>query len=120
MIETERQRQAALSWIRYWNESVSAGEQSWLGQEQALETIMALRQQIDAYETGVHVVAPGPKPDDVQALPGMAQGTPKKLFVVPSELQNITSPEATLSAGAENGHAAPTQPLELTANTSSR
>jgi hypothetical protein len=49
-IETERERQSALSWIRYWKASVSAGEQSWLGQEQALETIMTLHTQVDAYE----------------------------------------------------------------------
>ena len=53
MIETESGRQAALSWIRYWKTSVSAGEQSWLGQEQAHETIMSLHKQVDAYETRV-------------------------------------------------------------------
>jgi regulator of protease activity HflC (stomatin/prohibitin superfamily) len=43
----------------------------------------------------------------IQALPKMAEGTANKLFVVPSELQNIASLGATLSAGAENGHAPP-------------
>lgn len=53
MIETERQRQAALSWIRYWKECGSAGEQSWLAQEQALAEIMAPHRQVDAYEKRV-------------------------------------------------------------------
>jgi regulator of protease activity HflC (stomatin/prohibitin superfamily) len=43
----------------------------------------------------------------IQALPKMAEGTANKLFVVPSELENIASLGATLSAGAENGHATP-------------
>ena len=55
----------------------------------------------------------------LQALPKMAEGTANKLFVVPSELQNIASLGATLSAGAENGHAALSPPSELPANTSS-
>lgn len=50
MIETERQRQAAVSWIRYWKTSIAAGEQSWLGQEQAQENFMALHEQILAYD----------------------------------------------------------------------
>ena len=50
MIETERQRQAAVSWIQYWKASIAAGEQSWLGQEQAQETVMALHTQVDAYD----------------------------------------------------------------------
>lgn len=53
MIETERERQAALGWITYWKESVSAGGQSWLAQEQALENIMKLRREVDAYEKRV-------------------------------------------------------------------
>jgi regulator of protease activity HflC (stomatin/prohibitin superfamily) len=56
----------------------------------------------------------------IQALPKMAEGTANKLFVVPSELQNIASLGATLSAGAENGHAAPSRPSELMAHTSNR
>jgi hypothetical protein len=54
MIETERERQAALGWIAYWKASVSTGGQSWLAQEQALGEIMKLRQQVDAYEKRVH------------------------------------------------------------------
>ena len=104
MIETERQRQAALSWIGYWKASVSAGEQSWLGQEEALETIMALHQQIDAYERRVRAVAAVPKSVAMQAAP---------------EIQNVASLGARLSAGAENGHVASTRPSELTAHTSS-
>lgn len=50
MIDTERQRQAAVSWIQYWKASISAGEQSWLGQAQAQETFMALHKQVDAYD----------------------------------------------------------------------
>ena len=50
MIETDRQRQAAASWIQYWKASIAAGEQSWLGQEQAQESIMALHKQVDAYD----------------------------------------------------------------------
>lgn len=50
MIETERQRQAAISWIQYWKASIAAGEQSWQGYEEALATVMALRQQVDAYD----------------------------------------------------------------------
>ena len=50
MIETDRQRQAAASWIQYWKASISTGEQSWLGQEQAQESIMALHKQVDAYD----------------------------------------------------------------------
>lgn len=44
----------------------------------------------------------------LQVLPKMAEGTANKLFVVPSELQNIASLGATLSAAAENGSSAPT------------
>lgn len=50
MIETERQRQAAVSWIQYWKASIAADEQSWFGQEQARETVMALHTQVDAYD----------------------------------------------------------------------
>lgn len=50
MIETESQRQAAVSWIEYWKASISSGEQSWLGQEQGLESVMALHTQVDAYD----------------------------------------------------------------------
>ncbi len=50
MIENESQRQAALSWIRYWKESVSAGGQSWLAGEQALGEIMQLHQRVNEYE----------------------------------------------------------------------
>ena len=50
MIETERQRQAAVSWIQYWKASISAGEQNWLDQEQAQETFMALHTRVDAYD----------------------------------------------------------------------
>ena len=49
MIETDRQRQAVVSWIQYWKASIAAGEQSWFGQEQAQETVMALHAQVDAY-----------------------------------------------------------------------
>jgi len=42
----------------------------------------------------------------IQALPKMAQGTANKLFVVPSELENIASLGATFSAaGGPNGQA---------------
>lgn len=50
MIETERQRQAAISWIQYWKASIAAGEQSWQGYEEALATVMALRKQIEEYD----------------------------------------------------------------------
>lgn len=44
----------------------------------------------------------------IQALPKMAEGTANKLFVVPSELQNIASLGATFSAaGIQNGHVTP-------------
>ncbi|MGI8826464.1 MAG: SPFH domain-containing protein [Chloroflexota bacterium] len=39
----------------------------------------------------------------IQALPKMAEGTANKLFVVPSELENIASLGATFSAAAQNG-----------------
>ena len=48
VIETNRQRHAAISWIQYWNASIAAGEQSWLGQEEAREKVMALQKQVDA------------------------------------------------------------------------
>jgi regulator of protease activity HflC (stomatin/prohibitin superfamily) len=55
----------------------------------------------------------------IQALPKMAEGTANKLFVVPSELQNIAGLGATLAAGAENGRAAsPARQQAPTANTS--
>ena len=113
MIETERQRQAALSWIRYWNESVSAGEQSWLGQEQALETIMALHQQVNAYERRVGAVTTAPKPDDMQvttneAAESVPVGAANELVVVPSELQDSATLGATSSPGAQNGQTSPT------------
>lgn len=50
MIENEKQRQAALSQIKYWKDSVSAGDQSWLAGEQALAEIMQLHQMVDEYE----------------------------------------------------------------------
>lgn len=58
----------------------------------------------------------------IQALPKMAEGTANKLFVVPSELQNIASLGATFSAAAQNGQASLTSlPSELPAGgTSSR
>ncbi len=52
----------------------------------------------------------------IQALPKMAEGTANKLFVVPSELQNIASLGATFSAAAQNGQASLTPlPPELPA-----
>ncbi|GAC1328531.1 MAG: hypothetical protein NVSMB22_20410 [Chloroflexota bacterium] len=53
MIENDRQRQAALSWIRYWKASAAAGGQSWLGGEQDLEEIMRLHKQIAEYDKRV-------------------------------------------------------------------
>lgn len=50
MIESESQRSAAVSRIQYWKASISAGEQSWLGQEQAQKRVMALHEQVDAYD----------------------------------------------------------------------
>ena len=38
----------------------------------------------------------------------MAEGTANKLFVVPSELENIASLGATFSVAAQNGQAAST------------
>lgn len=67
MIETERQRQAALSWIRSWKESIAAGEQCWLGQEQAQEALMTLHKQVDAYDKGVRAATTGPLLDAPQA-----------------------------------------------------
>lgn len=55
MIETERQQQAALGWIRYWKESVFAGGQSWLDQEEAPDARMRLRKGIDEYEKQVRM-----------------------------------------------------------------
>lgn len=49
-MENEAQRQAALSWMKYWKASVLAGGQSWLAGEQALAEIMVLRQRIDEEE----------------------------------------------------------------------
>lgn len=102
MIETERQRQAALSWIGYWKASVSAGEQSWLGQEEALETIIALHRQIDAYEKRMCAVVAVPKCAAMRAAP---------------ELQNIASPGGSLPAGAETDQVASNHPSKLTAHT---
>jgi hypothetical protein len=67
VIETESQRQAAMSWVRYWRASVSAGQQSWLGQEQAQETLMALHKQVDAYDKRVRASTIGSLSDDVRA-----------------------------------------------------
>jgi hypothetical protein len=50
MIENDEQRQAALSWLRYWKQSLSSGGQSWLAGEQGLEEIMRLHQGVDEYE----------------------------------------------------------------------
>lgn len=54
----------------------------------------------------------------IQALPMMAEGTANKLFVVPSELQDIASLGATFSAASENGRSAlatpPPDPAEST------
>lgn len=56
----------------------------------------------------------------IQALPKMAEGTANKLFVVPSELENIASLGATFSA-AQNGQPIPSStPLELTSGTSNQ
>ncbi|GAC1522386.1 MAG: hypothetical protein NVS2B16_30210 [Chloroflexota bacterium] len=49
----DRERQAALSWIRYWKASAAAGGQSWLGGEQDLEEIMRLHKQIAEYDKRV-------------------------------------------------------------------
>jgi hypothetical protein len=50
VIETERQRQAAVNSIEYWKASIAAGDQNWVGEEQAQETFMALHAQIEAYD----------------------------------------------------------------------
>lgn len=50
MIETERQRQAAESSLASWDTSLAAGEQSRVGQEEALATRIRLRMEIDAYD----------------------------------------------------------------------
>jgi hypothetical protein len=50
VIDTEHQREATMSWMRYWTESLTAGEQSWQGHEEALEARMQLRTQIEEYD----------------------------------------------------------------------
>lgn len=67
MIETERQRQAAAGWIQYWKASIAAGEQSWLGQEQAQETMMALHTQVDAYDKRARREADSPCGDTLNS-----------------------------------------------------
>lgn len=66
MIETDRQRQAAVSWIQYWKASITAGEQSWFGQEQAQETTAALHKQIDAYDKRARQSQAAPSVSDEQ------------------------------------------------------
>lgn len=73
MIETESQRKAALSWIRYWKESVSAGQQSWLGQEQALQTIMTLHSNVQAYEEAVRAATAAPGLVDSRVSPDASE-----------------------------------------------
>jgi regulator of protease activity HflC (stomatin/prohibitin superfamily) len=43
----------------------------------------------------------------IQTLPKMAEGTANKLFVVPSQLEDIASLGATFSAAAQNGQGTP-------------
>lgn len=50
MIEIKSQRQAAQSRLACWGTSLAAGEESWAGQEEALEARMRLRTEIDAYK----------------------------------------------------------------------
>lgn len=50
MIESERQRLAAMSWLKYWEESRASGDQSWLANENTREEIMQLRTQLRAYQ----------------------------------------------------------------------
>jgi regulator of protease activity HflC (stomatin/prohibitin superfamily) len=52
----------------------------------------------------------------IQALPKMAEGTANKLFVVPSELENIASLGATFSAAAQNSPMLPPAPSGLPTN----
>jgi regulator of protease activity HflC (stomatin/prohibitin superfamily) len=81
------------------------------GDAQALVTVQ--RAQAEAIEvvfsalTTSHATPEILKYLYIQALPKMAEGTANKLFVVPSELQNIAAMGATFSAGAQqNGQPA--------------
>jgi hypothetical protein len=50
MIENERQRQAAVDWIAYWKQSLSAGDQSWVAGENAREEVMRLAREVAAFD----------------------------------------------------------------------
>lgn len=47
---------------------------------------------------------------DIQALPKMAEGTANKLFVVPSQLEDIAALGATFSAASQDGRPNPSAP----------
>jgi hypothetical protein len=48
MITNERELQAALDWLSYWQQNRS-GEQSWIGNEQARQKVAELKRQITDY-----------------------------------------------------------------------
>jgi len=46
VITSRRRREAAVNGIQYWKAGISAGQQSWLGQEQTQKRVLALHQQV--------------------------------------------------------------------------
>jgi hypothetical protein len=48
MITNDRELQAALGWLAYWQQNRS-GEQSWIGNEQARQKVAELNREISDY-----------------------------------------------------------------------
>jgi hypothetical protein len=69
MITNERELQAALEWLAYWQQNRS-GEQSWIGNEQARQKVAELKAEIGAYRRRVgQAPAEGPAPAAPQKGP---------------------------------------------------
>jgi regulator of protease activity HflC (stomatin/prohibitin superfamily) len=123
VLEAEGEKQAAILTAEGRRQSLILEAE---GDAQALVTV----QQAQAQAIGVvfealntaHATPEILKYLYIQALPKMAQGTANKLFVVPSELQQIASLGATFATAAQNGQPIPSVlPSELpTSGTSDR
>ena len=85
------------------------------GEAQALVTVQqAQAQAIDVVFSALNTSHPTPeilKYLYIQNLPKIAEGSANKLFVVPSELENIASLGATFSAAAEGNGSAAARPI---------
>lgn len=106
ILEAEGKKQAAILMAEGRRQSLILQAE---GDGQALVTVQTA--QAEAIQVVFAALTTSPATPEIlkylyiQALPKIAEGTANKLFIVPSDLQNIASLGATFSAASSNGQA---------------